>query len=261
MERVRFINFPKILDERGNLSVVENGAALPFEIAGCAWLYDLRDGEKWQNKHLGGTDELIIALSGGFEITVNDETDSKSFYLNRPYRALYVPKGLQWQMGNFTTNSVVFVLSAEKGVNGGESAADGSFGNKVVPLNEAPCLQGHITVVENGKDSPFDVKRVYYLYDVPAGESRGAHAHRALKQLVIAVSGSFNITLDDGKEKHLYTLNRPGEALEVGPGMWRTLDGFSSGAICLVLASEVYTAEDYIRDYDEFLEYKKQKQI
>lgn len=257
MEQLRFIELPKMLDERGNLSVVENGANLPFEIGGSAWLYDFRDGEKWQNKHLGGKDELVIALSGGFEIKVEDGECCKSFSLNRPYRALYVPKGLQWQMSNFTTNAVAFVLSAEKG--DGRSACDDDFGGKIVPLNNAPCLQGRITLVKNGDGTPFDVKRAYYLYDVPAGESRGAHAHKALKQLVVAVVGSFNITLDDGAEKRTYTLNRPGEALEVGPGMWRTLDGFSSGAICLVLASEVYTAADYIRDYDEFLEYKKQQ--
>lgn len=259
MERVRFIDFPKILDERGNLSVVENGPSLPFEIASCAWIYDLRDGEKWQNKHLGGRDELIIALSGGFEIKVEDGDDCNSFYLNRPYRALYVPKGLQWQMGNFTTNSVVFVLSAEKNAADDDSACRAPFGKGIVSLNDHRCMQGRITIVENGNNAPFDVRRVYYLYDVPAGESRGAHAHKALKQLVVAVSGSFNITLDDGAEKQTYTLSRPGEALQVGPGMWRTLDGFSSGAICLVLASEVYTQEDYIRDYDEFIEYKKQK--
>ena len=116
--------------------------------------------------------------------------------------------------------------------------------------------KGNISVVENGKDVPFDVKRTYYLYDVPGGESRGGHAHKELSQLIIAASGSFTVTLDDGCVKRTFTLNRPYQGLYVVPGIWRTLDDFSSGAVCLVLASEKYDAADYIRDYNEFLKYK-----
>ena len=116
--------------------------------------------------------------------------------------------------------------------------------------------KGNISVVENGKDIPFDVKRTYYLYDVPGGESRGGHAHKELSQLIIAASGSFTVTLDDGRVKRTFTLNRPYQGLYVVPGIWRTLDDFSSGAVCLVLASERYDEQDYIRDYQEFLKYK-----
>ena len=117
--------------------------------------------------------------------------------------------------------------------------------------------KGNITVVQNGETIPFDVKRVYYLYDVPGGESRGSHAHKDLSQLIVAASGSFRVTLDDGSVKRSYVLNRPYQALYVKPGIWRDLDDFSSGAVCLVLASEVYQLEDYIRDYDEFLKFRK----
>ena len=116
--------------------------------------------------------------------------------------------------------------------------------------------KGNISVVENGKDIPFDVKRTYYLYDVPGGESRGGHAHKELSQLIIAASGSFMVTLDDGNIKRTFTLNRPYQGLYVVPGIWRTLDDFSSGAVCLVLASQGYDEADYIRDYQEFLKYK-----
>lgn len=116
--------------------------------------------------------------------------------------------------------------------------------------------KGNISVVENSKDVPFDVKRTYYLYDVPGGESRGGHAHKKLRQLIIAASGSFNVTLDDGHVKRTFNLNRPYQGLYVMPGIWRTLDDFSSGAVCLVLASERYDEKDYIRDYNEFLKYK-----
>ncbi|MDY5532538.1 sugar 3,4-ketoisomerase [Butyricimonas virosa] len=116
--------------------------------------------------------------------------------------------------------------------------------------------KGNISVVENGSTVPFDVKRTYYLYDVPGGEERGAHAHKALSQLIIAASGSFDVTLNDGKVKRTFFLNRPNQGLYVVPGMWRELNNFSSGSVCLVLASEVYQKEDYIRDYEEFLQYK-----
>lgn len=115
---------------------------------------------------------------------------------------------------------------------------------------------GNLSVVQNGETVPFDVKRVYYLYDVPGGESRGAHAHRELSQLIIAVSGSFRVTLDDGIVKRSFILNRPYLGLYVKPGIWRDLDDFSSGAVCMVLASEVYQEADYIRDYDDFLKYR-----
>ena len=117
--------------------------------------------------------------------------------------------------------------------------------------------KGDISVVENDGTLPFDVKRVYYLYDVPGGASRGAHAHRSLCQLIVAASGSFQVTLDDGKTRRTFFLNRPYQGLLVRPGIWRDLDDFSSGAVCMVLASEVYEKEDYIRDYQEFLRYKK----
>ena len=116
--------------------------------------------------------------------------------------------------------------------------------------------KGNLTVVENNKTIPFDVKRAYYLYDVPAGESRGGHAHKKLYQLIIAASGSFTVTLDDGNLKRTFILNRPYQGLIVVPGIWRTLDDFSSGAVCLVLASEVYSDDDYIRDYNEFFKLK-----
>lgn len=113
--------------------------------------------------------------------------------------------------------------------------------------------RGNLTVVENGITLPFNVKRVYYLYDIPGGEGRGAHAHRELEQLIVAASGSFTVTIDDGNCKRSFVLNRPYQGLYVKPGLWRDLVDFSSGAVCMVLASEVYQIEDYIRDYQDFL--------
>lgn len=116
--------------------------------------------------------------------------------------------------------------------------------------------KGNITVVENGLTVPFGIKRTYYLYDVPGGESRGGHAHKDLYQLIVAASGSFTVTLDDGRVKRTFLLNRPYQGLMVIPGIWRTLDDFSSGAVCMVLASEGYTEDDYIRNYEDFIKFK-----
>jgi dTDP-4-dehydrorhamnose 3,5-epimerase-like enzyme len=126
----------------------------------------------------------------------------------------------------------------------------------IIEMNKHHSDKGNLTVVENSKTIPFDVKRVYYLYDIPGGESRGAHAHRELKQLVIAASGSFDVVLDDGNVKRTITLNRPYQGLLIVPGIWRELINFSSGAVCLVLASLVYDEKDYIRNYEEFKKIK-----
>lgn len=117
-------------------------------------------------------------------------------------------------------------------------------------------INGNLTAITNGNQIPFDIKRIYYLYDVPGGFSRGGHAHIELQQLVIALSGSFDITLDDGTAKRTFQLSRPNMGLFIPPGLWRELNNFSSGSICMVLASHEYDELDYIRNYDNYLTYK-----
>ena len=126
----------------------------------------------------------------------------------------------------------------------------------IMPLNKIHNRAGNITIVEENNNIPFDIKRIYYLYDIPGGESRGGHAHKELHQLIVAASGSFNVLLDDGQNKKIVTLNRPDYGLMVVRGIWRELFEFSSGAICLVLASQKYEKTDYIRDYQEFVKFK-----
>lgn len=127
----------------------------------------------------------------------------------------------------------------------------------VLPLPRLETGMGSITPLGNGGDLPFDVRRVYYLYDVPSGAVRGGHAHRALRQLVVAASGSFRVVLDDGRERRSVTLNRPDTGLLVVPGIWRELEDFSSGSVCLVLASAEYEESDYVRDYGDFVRIKR----
>jgi hypothetical protein len=112
---------------------------------------------------------------------------------------------------------------------------------------------GNITVVENSSNFPFDVKRIFYLYDIPVGESRGAHAHKNCHQLLVAATGAYEVLLDDGHTKRLVQLNRPYLGLHIPPGIWASEINFSSGSICLVLASELYDEQDYIRSYDDYL--------
>ncbi|MBR5929808.1 MAG: WxcM-like domain-containing protein [Prevotella sp.] len=126
---------------------------------------------------------------------------------------------------------------------------------KIINLTKIVDPRGNLTVAEQLKDVPFTIKRAYWVYDVPGGESRGGHAHKRLQQFVIALSGSFHVTLDNGREKKTVLLNHPWQGLLIDTNTWRTLDDFSSGAVCLVLASELYDEDDYIYDYDEFLAY------
>jgi hypothetical protein len=126
------------------------------------------------------------------------------------------------------------------------------FDCHILNLNKIHNPSGNITPVENYVNIPFAIKRVYYLYDIPGGESRGGHSHLKLESVIIALSGSFDVTLDDGLTKKTVQLNRPYMGLNVKPGMWRELSNFSSGVVCLVLASHKYDEDDYIRDYNEF---------
>ncbi len=287
---VKIIELPKFLDDRGNLSFAENNNQIPFEIKRTYWLYDVPGGITRGGHAEKNNEELIIAISGSFDIFVDDGRESKTFTLNRSYYGLYIPKGLWREIKEFSSNAVALefgsipydlddyirtydeFLEYSKLHQNGENeetrlvcqprAIDDNIYNvfdcTMVELDKHHSnRKGNLTVVENGQTLPFDVKRVYYLYDIPGGESRGAHAHKQLSQLIIAASGSFRVTLDDGNVKRSFFLNRPYQGLYVKPGIWRDLDDFSSGAVCMVLASDVYLKEDYIRDYNEFIEFRK----
>lgn len=125
-------------------------------------------------------------------------------------------------------------------------------GCRIMQLPKISDPRGNLTFVEENKHVPFDIKRVYYLYDVPGGEKRAGHAHKTLQQFVIAASGSFDVIIDDGTRKETFRLNRSYYGLYIPPMVWRELENFSSGSVCLVLASEPYNEGDYVRDYESF---------
>lgn len=127
----------------------------------------------------------------------------------------------------------------------------------IVKLPKIHNRAGNITALENNVNIPFEVKRIYYLYDIPGGEGRGGHAHKELQQYIIAAGGAFDILIDDGVNKKIVHLDRPDIALHIVPGIWRELINFSSGAVCLVLASHKYNELDYLREYSSFIEYRK----
>jgi len=132
---------------------------------------------------------------------------------------------------------------------------------KIVDLYKVHNDAGNITVLENNANIPFNIKRIYYLYDVPMGADRGGHGHYDLQQYIVAASGSFTFVLDDGVNRKSFFLNDPSKALHIQPGIWREINDFSSGSICLVFASHEYNESDYIRDYVEYLKYKNDTPI
>lgn len=286
MLNIRPIQLPKISDPRGNLSFFENNCQIPFAIKRVHWIYDVPGGAERGGVAYQHTEEFIIAMSGSFDVVIDDGNIRQTIQLNRSYMGVYVPKGMWRSIENFSTNSIA-VIAASTHYDPKEGTRDYKRFQKEVcnvitdnpiermvesstpigKFNVYDCniieldrhhsdSKGNISVVENGKTIPFVIKRLYYLYDVPGGENRGGHAHKNLTQLIIAASGSFTVTLDDGNVKRAFTLNRPYQGLIVKPGVWRNLDDFSSGAVCMVLASDYYSEEDYIRNYEDFIEYR-----
>lgn len=130
---------------------------------------------------------------------------------------------------------------------------------RIIELGKHHGATGNLTVVDNGKTTEFCTERVFFIYDIPGGVSRGGHAHKTLRELIIAASGSFEVYVNDGEREQTFLLNHPSKALLLPEGVWEELRNFSSGAIALVLASTPFQPEDYIRDYDQFLSYKKEK--
>jgi len=348
MKKERIIQLPKIYDERGNLSFIQPQMHLPFSIARCYWIYDVPGGE-FRGSHAFRTqEEFIVALSGSFDVLLDDGTQEHRYTLNRSYQGVYVPRMTWRTLENFSTNSLCLVLSSttyeeedyiwdyaeflslrkmdsslpehkalesivdalavsnkkaaisaliaeQRAITdvdtsrvtttGGEveipsnSGADGaekevrkktatSIVNSCATTVE-DCMfyqlpqdhsrQGNLTALNNGEEIPFAIKRVFYLYDIPSGVTRGAHAHRKDTQFLVAASSSFDVRLFDGKRTRVVRLDQPNKGLLIPPGIWCQLVDFSSAAICMTLTAREYEETDYIRCYDDFMTFKKCK--
>lgn len=291
----RIIKLPKITEPRGNLSIIEQIKQIPFVIKRVHWIYDVPGGFNRGGHAYRETEEFIVALSGSFDVVIDNGKDEMSYSLNRSYFGLYIPKGMWRTMTNFSTNSLALVLSSTEYdehdyvsdygeykswkrdsskiptitdtktsmklnnplskhmLDEGKSVFDCSL----YELNRMHDDEGNLTYIYENIHIPFHINRVFYSYDIPGGEDRGAHAHKKCHQFMIAASGSFEVVLDDGNNKRTVLLNRPFWGLHVPPGIWASEQGFSSGSICLVLASEGYSEDDYIRNYDDYLKYIK----
>ena len=291
----RIISLPKIADPRGNLSIIEQIKQIPFEIRRVHWIYDVPGGMDRGGHAFKETEEFIVALSGSFDVVVDDGNIKMTYPLNRSYFGLYVPKGMWRTMTNFSTNSLALVLSstdydendyvsdyeeykvwrkdcskiptktdAKTSIKINEPMNMGMlregksvFDCSLCELNKMHDKEGNLTYMYENVHVPFPINRVFYSYDIPGGEDRGAHAHKRCHQFLIAASGSYEVALDDGTNKRTVLLNRPFWGLHVPPGIWASEQGFSSGSICLVLASEGYSEDDYIRNYEDYMEYIK----
>lgn len=293
----KLLGLPKIEDPRGNLSIIEQIKQIPFEIKRVYWIYDVPGGKDRGAHAYKENEEFIVALSGSFDVELDDGRNKQTFSLNRSYFGVYVPKGMWRTMKNFSTNSLALFLSSTEydkddyimdyeefkawtknpsiktTSSGNESsvkvnnpsdafcAKEGKsvFDCSLCELNKMHDVEGNLTYIYETVHVPFPINRVFYSYDIPGGEDRGAHAHKECHQFIIAASGAFEVVLDDGINKRTVQLNRPFWGLHVPPGIWASEQGFSSGSICLVLASHGYSEDDYIRNYDDFLKYVNEK--
>ncbi len=293
-EKAQIVQFPKFLDERGNLSVVESQKQVPFRFRRCYWIYDVPGGELRGSHAFKNQHEVIVALSGSFDAVIHDGKEEKRYSLSRSYYGLYLPPMHYRTLDNFSTNSLALVISSTPyeeddyiwerddfcriksawtptplqyapDATSSKPLDPGYAGAKAASIDDCKLMtlprhserSGSLTSLENSKDIPFDVKRIFYLYDIPGGENRGGHAHKECHQMLVAASGAFDVKVSDGKNERIYRLDRPYYGLHVPPGVWAEELNFSSGSICLVLTSHEFNESDYWREYGDYVAFKR----
>ena len=264
----KIVQVPKIEDRRGNLSFIEGDEHIPFAIARTYWIYDVPGGQKRGGHAYRKLEEFIVAISGSFDVVVDDGKQQKDF-LPQPLllRALHPQPDLADPgelLHQLPRHGPRLPALRRGGLPAGLPVVFEGQGMKPTTVYDCSILElpkienpaGSITPINAGVDVPFEIARVYYLYDVPGGATRGGHAHKELEQLIVAASGSFDVILDDGANQRTVHLNRPYLGLLMPRMIWRELVNFSSGGICLVLASLKFDPSDYIRDYQQFVALK-----
>ena len=238
------VDLPCFTDGRGDLCFFEVGQHVPFASMDVAWWYP----------DAGGVRPLPASAAPGFLVVLRGEVSlvvpgrETPVVLDRATRGLLVPDASQVALSQGSYGSCLLICSAAGMPPASSQAIDPSGGLRPIPTETAP---GGI-LVRGSRAVPFPVRRIYYLYNVPAGQERGAHAHRELRQLIVAVHGGFDVVLHDGHESRRVSLNAGTTGLPVSRMNWRDLEGFTADAVCLVLASETYSEADYIRTYDDY---------
>jgi len=267
MAELEIRQLPVVKDPRGNLAFVQESPLLPFPIHKVEWIYDVPDGVGHRELATADCRAVIIALSGSFDVVaISERGDEAKVTLRRGSQALPVERGTRCEIRDFSTNSVGLVIYSENGKEWPATRehvpAEGSAedphksscteqcGIMDLPTDHSP--EGRTTGVTNESGSLMEVKRVFYLFDVPSGATRGGHSHFADQQLIVSVSGSFTVVVDDGRSRKEFVLNRPNQGLYIPAGIWRELKDFSTGSISMVLTSEPYSESDYVREYERF---------
>lgn len=254
---------PVVRDPRGNLAFVQESELLKFPVSSTYWIYDVPDGTSFRGRCSEGQYNMIIALSGSFDVISGDSAAT----LRRGNQAVQLPPGTEWRIEEFSTNSVALVIVSDTSgqhTRPSEPTADAHISSsindcKILELPTDTASPGRLTEVKNAECEVMDVKRVFYLFDVPSAATRGGHSHFVDKQLIVAVSGSFTVVVDDGVSRREFMLNRPNQGLYIPQGIWRELKDFSTGSISMVLTSEAFQESDYVREYDRFIDLTKPK--
>jgi dTDP-4-dehydrorhamnose 3,5-epimerase-like enzyme len=290
----KIINLPDLHDDRGNLNFFENYNQIPFAINRVSFIYVASITSI--DRSYGGyaykeNNDFIISLSGSLKVKVNSGSKMEIFYLEHPHYGLFIPKLFWYELSGFSNNFFAMIVSSNK-FNKNDVICDyrdfclkkrdlftsdliphrstRSAVERIIELTHSTSIHDcfmiklpkqktgnyNFTTFNNSEIIPFDIHRIYYLYNVHHDKIRGRHAHKKLWQLFVATSGSFDIILNDGKLTRIFTLSNPDNGLLVVPGIWRELNNFSHISVCMVLASLEYDPMDYIRDYNKFLEWK-----
>ena len=279
---VQILAIPKICDPRGNLSFIENESQLPFAIGGVEWIYDVPSGESLPAQSFVTNRQLVVALSGSFTVNITLRNGaSLPVTLSSPDKGLLIEPYALRSLGNFSTNAVALILNSEP------SATDSASPTPVPQIVSEKMLcadphqfsstewprkidvgylnlfnsRGKKSALVNGANAPYDVQRIFYMYDLPCDSVRGGHSHFRSFSLLVAVSGCFDVTLSDGVSCRKFTLHRPYQALFVPTGMWLDIDNFSAGSICLALSSTRFEEADYVREHNHFLELTHNKHL
>jgi dTDP-4-dehydrorhamnose 3,5-epimerase-like enzyme len=270
LEECRVVSLPQIPEPRGALTALEELVHIPFRIGRVQWFYDVPAGTSWPQRESRPGDVLVIALSGSFDVLAGRQSASSRVRLSRASIGLHVPGSIHWTVEDTSTNSVCLVISSQptrrpqatsRRRDEDESRAMDPATTidacRTLTLPRRRTPHGSSTEVIPQVDVPFEIPRVYYVYDVPGGASRGGHAHRKLEQMLVATAGSFEVVLHDGRRAKTIRLDQANSGIYIPPGIWRELVNFSPGAICLTLASAPYDEADYVRDPGEYRREKR----